>query len=149
MADFICMFQHIPVPEVSDGVGSSPDGRLYLFQHIPVPEVSDGVGSSPDGRLYLFQHIPVPEVSDGVGSSPDGRLYLFQHIPVPEVSDGVGSSPDGRLYPGIPIWVSLAVLAPGPQCLRLIQIPRTGKWRQVASDCNTTNTDKMLHTCIT
>ena len=54
MTDFICMFQHIPVPEVSDGVGSSPDGRLYLFQHIPVPEVSDGVGSSPDGRLYLY-----------------------------------------------------------------------------------------------
>ena len=54
--------------------------------------------------------------------------YTLQHIPVSQVPNGMGSCVDGRFYPGVPIRVSLALLAAAAQCLRLIQIPGTCKY---------------------
>ena len=59
-------------------------------------------------------------------------LYL-QHIPVPEVPNGVGAGVDGRFYSGVPIRISLALLAPAAQCLRLFQIPRACKYKPIVS----------------
>ena len=51
---------------------------------------------------------------------------LFQHVPVSAFPVGVGTGADGGLHSGVPLWVSLALLAAAAQRLRLLQVSRTG-----------------------
>lgn len=52
---------------------------------------------------------------------------LPQHLPLPEVPGGVDLSSAGRLCARVQVRVPLALLALHPKCLRLFQIPGTGK----------------------
>ncbi len=76
------------------------------------------VSSAHCGRLAAFDL----DLCVDAACSP-----VFQHIPVREVSDGVGAGADGGLHPRVPLRVPVALLAPPPQRLRLIQVPGTGE----------------------
>lgn len=53
---------------------------------------------------------------------------LLQHLCLHQVSPGMATGVGSRLSPRVSLWIPVALLAPPPQCVRLLPLSGSGEW---------------------